>query len=71
MKYRLLVKTISISESNHTSTVQDIVEFDSYTEANEAFDAINATEKQYLELYSSGKSSVVSRTTAIRLYKVN
>lgn len=71
MKYRLLVKTISVSESNHTSTVQDVVEFDNYVEANEAFDAINTSEKQYLELYSSGKSSVVSRTTAIRLYKVN
>jgi hypothetical protein len=70
MKYRILVKTVVVSETGNLSVVQDVVEFDNYSEANEAVASIESTNKVYLELMQSA-GQTVSKTTAIRLYKYN
>jgi hypothetical protein len=70
MKHKILVKTVVVSETGHTSVAQDVVEFDSYAEANEAYTSIITHEKQVVSVFDNLGISA-SKTTAIRLYQVN
>ena len=69
MIYNVLVKTVTVTETGHVSTVQDIVQFSSYEDANDAVKAVNETDPFFVEVFQDRSGIAKSKTTAIKMYK--
>ena len=67
MVYKLLINTVTVSSTGHTSTNQSIVEFDNYSAANEAYSSIKLSPPVVVEPSSTNYAK--STTTAIKLYQ--
>ena len=69
MIYNVLVKTVTVTETGQVSTVQDVVQFSSYEDANDAVKAVNETDSFFVEVYQDRLGIAKSKTTAIKVYK--